>query len=69
MNCPSPFRLVILGFVLLLIGFLLPFFMVLRVLESTLLLNFVAYLSSLFGLFIGLVGLVQYGQSRRQGGA
>ena len=64
----SPPRLIILGFVLLVLGFVLPFSMLLQVLPSTLLLNFVAYLSSLFGLVIGIVGLVLYTQTRRRGG-
>ena len=64
----SPLRLIILGFVLLVLGFVLPFSMLLQVLPSTLLLNFVAYLSSLFGLVIGIVGLVLYTQTRRRGG-
>ena len=62
----SPFQLVLLGFVLLVIGFILPFLMVLQLLESTLLLNFVAYLASLFGLIIGLVGIVLHGHPRRE---
>jgi len=42
--------------------------MLLKMLESTLLLNFLAYLSSLFGLVIGVIGLVLYSQARRRGG-
>jgi len=61
----SPFQLVLLGFVLLVIGFILPFLMVLQLLESTLLLNFVAYLASLFGLIIGLIGIVTHVQARK----
>jgi len=63
---PSPFQLILIGFVLLVIGFLLPFLMVLQLLESTLLSNFVAYLASLFGLIIGLVGIVLHGHPRRE---
>jgi hypothetical protein len=40
--------------------------MVLRLIEPTLLLNFIAYFSSLFGLLIGLYGVVLYGIARRQ---
>ncbi len=64
----TPFRMIILGFVLLVLGFVLPFLMLLKMLESTLLLNFLAYLSSLFGLVIGVIGLVLYSQARRRGG-
>jgi|PlaIllAssembly_1097288.scaffolds.fasta_scaffold1245085_2 hypothetical protein len=54
------------GFILLVIGFLLPFLMVLQFLESTLWLNFVAYLTSFFGLIIGLIGIVTYAQVREK---
>jgi membrane associated rhomboid family serine protease len=40
--------------------------MVLHLLESTLWLNFVAYLASFFGLLGGLVGVVMYGQAHRK---
>jgi len=64
----TPLRMILLGFVLLVLGFVLPFSMLLQILPSTLPLNFVAYLSSLFGLVIGIVGLVLYSQARRRGG-
>ncbi|MBT9163595.1 MAG: hypothetical protein DDT24_00511 [Chloroflexi bacterium] len=60
-------RLIIIGFGLLLIGAVLPFVMVIRLLESTFLLNFVAATSSIGGLTVGLIGIVQYDRSRRQG--
>lgn len=63
----SPLQLVLLGFVLLVIGFILPFLMVLQLLESTLLWNFVAYLASLFGLIIGLIGIVTHTRLHRKG--
>ncbi|MCL0056176.1 hypothetical protein M1O20_00705 [Dehalococcoidia bacterium] len=63
----SHLRLIILGFLLLLVGAVLPFVMVIRLLESTFLLNFVAATSSVGGLTVGLIGIVQYNRSRRQG--
>lgn len=59
--------MIFLGLVLLLIGFFLPFVMLLRILEPTLLLSFVAYLSSLAGLVLGLIGLALYSRAERQG--
>lgn len=56
----------LLGFALLLVGVLLPLLMVLRLLESTFPLNFLAFVSSLGGLIIGFSGIVQY---IRTGGA
>jgi hypothetical protein len=67
MRYATPPQLMWLGFILLVIGFLLPFLMVLRLLEPTLLLNFIAYFASLFGLIIGVIGLVTYTQVRKKG--
>jgi membrane associated rhomboid family serine protease len=66
MSYATPLRLIWLGLILLVVGFLLPFLMVLRILEPTLLLNFVAYFASLFGLIIGLIGIVTYTQVRKK---
>ena len=66
MNLLSPARLILIGFVLLVIGFLLPFLMVLQVLESTLPMNFLAYLASFFGLISGLVGVVTYARTQKK---
>jgi len=62
----SHLKLIILGFVLLLIGAVVPFVMVIRLLESTFVLNFLAAISSIGGLTVGLIGIVQYDRSRRQ---
>jgi len=62
----SPVQLILVGLVLLLVGFLLPFVMVLRLVEPTLLLGFVSYLASFMGLVIGLYGVVTIGVARRK---
>ena len=61
----NPFRLIIIAVVLLIIGVVLPFLMVLGLVESTLLLNFLAYGSSTTGLILGFVGMTQYMRSRK----
>ncbi|MBI5030731.1 MAG: hypothetical protein HZB51_09405 [Chloroflexi bacterium] len=61
---PGPVQLMLLGFVLLVLGIVLPFLMILKVLESTLFLGFVSYLVSFGGLVIGFIGVLNYGQSR-----
>jgi len=61
----SPLQLMVIGFVLLVIGFILPFLMVLRILEPALLLGFIAYLSSLLGLVLGVIGIVMFGGAHR----
>ena len=53
------------GFVLILIGFLVPFLIVLEILESSLILNFSAYGASLVGLVLSLYGVSHYRGSRR----
>jgi len=61
----KPVPMMLIGFGLLVIGFILPFVMVLQFLESTLFLNFLAYLTSLFGLIIGLLGVAFYTRGHR----
>jgi hypothetical protein len=62
----SPLQMMLIGFVMLVIGFALPFLMVLHLLESTLFLGFVSYLTSFLGLIIGLIGVVMQGRSGRR---
>jgi hypothetical protein len=59
-------RLLAAGFGLLLAGFLLPFLMVLRLLEPGLALSFVAYSSMLLGLILTLAGAILYPRSNRE---
>lgn len=58
--------LIALSFVLALAGFLVPFLIVLRALESGLLLSFSAHFLSLAGLVLGLYGAFDYSSSRRR---
>ncbi len=62
---PSPLQLMLIGFALLVIGVILPFLMVLRIIEPTLLLGFVAYLSSVLGLALGVIGVILFSGTRR----
>ncbi len=61
----NPLRLIIIGGVLVLLGFGLSFALVLELLESSFLLSFLAYALSVVGLFCGVVGAIQYQQSDR----
>lgn len=54
------FRLLAIGFGLLLIGVVLPFLMVVGLLESTLFLNLLAVACSIGGLTTGFVGITHY---------
>jgi hypothetical protein len=63
----SPLQLILIGFLLSLMGVVLPFLMVMRILESTFFLNFFSYGASVSGLFLGIMGAAQYvGKNRKQ---
>lgn len=61
----NPLRLIAIAFALLLIGAVLPFLMLLGLVESTLFLNFLAAASSIGGLTTGFIGLALYVRRRR----
>ncbi|HEX7620980.1 MAG TPA: hypothetical protein VF359_07270 [Anaerolineales bacterium] len=56
----SPLKIILIGFVLVVLGAVLPFLMVLHVLESTFFLNFFSYVASLVGLILGIIGAAMY---------
>jgi hypothetical protein len=47
---------ILVGFGCVLLGAILPFLMVMRILNSTLFLNFFSYTISVIGLFLGIIG-------------
>lgn len=61
----QPWQMIVLGFVLVLFGFVAPFLMVMRVIESSIVLNVLSYLASVMGLFLGLIGAALYIRSHR----
>jgi uncharacterized membrane protein YiaA len=61
----NPVRLIIIGFVLLLCGAVLPFLMVIGLLINTLPLNFLAYFCSVAGLVTGFIGIAQYNRREK----
>lgn len=59
-------RLIVIGFFLVLAGAVLPFLIIIDVLPSTFLLNFLAFSSSMVGIFLGVIGTAMYvGEKRR----
>jgi hypothetical protein len=60
-----PVRLIVIGFLLLLAGAVLPFVMVINLLESTLFLNIVSVLCTVSGIILGFLGITQYARNRR----
>ena len=58
--------IIFIGFILVLLGFLLPLLMVMKVLESTFFLNFFSFAASLLGLFLGMMGAAQMAVEARR---
>ncbi len=52
------------GGILLVIGAVLPFVIIIGILESTFSLNFVAAISSILGIVIGFIGIIDYYQNK-----
>lgn len=61
----NPLKLLAIGFGLLVVGVVLPFLMVLGLVESTLFLNFVAVACSIVGLTTGFMGITHYFRSHK----
>jgi membrane associated rhomboid family serine protease len=60
-----PGRLIGIGLGLLLVGAVLPFMMVINLVQSTLPLNLVAVLASVGGITMGLLGMTLYRRTRK----
>jgi hypothetical protein len=61
----SPAKILIIGLLLMLTGVVLPFLMVIHVLESTILINMIAFMSQVAGLFMGTIGVIFYTKMRK----
>lgn len=61
----SPRLLLGLSVVLMLLGIILPFLMVIQVLESTFFLNFFSWGASVAGLALGTVGFAMWSKGRK----
>ena len=55
-----PRYIILTGFILVLLGFILPFLMTLRIVQPSLLLSFLSFAASFAGLLLGLVGAAMY---------
>jgi len=62
----NPLYIIGLGFVLVMLGFILPLLMVLRFIPSTFFLNFLAYGASFVGLMFGIIGSAFYTARHRR---
>jgi hypothetical protein len=59
-------KLIIIGFFLVLFGFVAPMLMVVHVVKSTFFLNFLSYGASISGLFLGISGAAMYSKLNRK---
>lgn len=62
----TPFRMILLGGFLLVLGVVFPLLMVIKVIESTFALNFISYTLSLVGTVIGIIGTAFYAGGKRR---
>ena len=61
----SPRFLLSLGVTLMLLGIILPFLMVIHLLESTFFLNFFSWGASVAGMALGTIGFALYSRGRK----
>lgn len=57
---------ILIGFVMVMLGAILPGLMVMRILESTFFLNFFSYAMSVAGLFMGIIGCANFVRYHRK---
>jgi hypothetical protein len=55
-----PKKIIAIGFVLVLFGFLAPFLMVIKVIETSYVLSFLSHAASVSGLLLGIIGAAMY---------
>jgi hypothetical protein len=60
MSTWHPRTIILVGFFLVLLGVVLPFLMILHIIETTFFLSFVSWGSTASGLFLGLIGSARY---------
>ncbi len=59
-------RLILIGFILVVVGVVLPFLMVMRIIETTFVLAFLSHGASVAGLFLGILGAASYIRKTRE---
>ncbi len=62
----QPLKMVLIGLILVLFGFIGPLLMILDVVETTFALSFLSHAASVGGLFVGLIGTAMYAGARRK---
>lgn len=62
----EPFKIIALGFLLVVLGFVLALMMTVRVIDPSFFLGFITYISSFGGLFLGMIGTALYVRDQRR---
>jgi hypothetical protein len=62
----SPVKIILIGLSLAILGVVLPFLMVLHVIQSTFFLNFFSYGASTVGLILGVIGTSMYARLKKK---
>ncbi len=59
-----PGKTILLGFILVMVGLIIPVLMVMHILEASFFLSFLSFGSSVSGLFLGIIGAAMYSKKR-----
>ena len=62
----GPVQMMVIGFFLVLFGFVAPFLMMEGFIASSMWLSFVSHAASVSGLFLGIIGSASYVRTRRR---
>jgi hypothetical protein len=65
MKLQSPEIYMLVGFVLVVLGLVFPLLMVMQMIKSTFIVNFLSYAASIGGLFLGFMGAALYIKGNR----
>jgi len=62
----DPRLIILLGFILVVVGWVIPFLEVIHLMESTFFWNFFSYAASVSGMMLGIIGAAFYTSRRRK---
>jgi len=62
----NPKRLILIGFFLVLFGFISPWLMILDIVENTFFLSFLTYAAQVGGLILGMIGAAMLAGARKK---
>jgi uncharacterized Tic20 family protein len=65
MDWLSPVQMILIGFVLVLLGAVIPFLMTIGVIPAGFIISILSYVASVSGLFLGVLGAAMYMRGRK----